>query len=969
MKKATTLEAAQEIYDEITSDIYGVAKVDSTDKAEVDKFEGEVAEVVESRKNAQKDVTDLLNKYLEVLKTMDEYKDKTTLIEELVANAKNSVNNSKTAAEVDDAKDAFENLLLAGGYKDLYDEVNRQNRILKAQEDAYKILDAYEANLDVITNASDKTQAKAEITRVRALVKNAKEPEEIGVVTKKAMPLAGTILRDFVDFMDGHYKAMTKPAAKKLIEDALAEALETLETYKTGAYANEVVNPNAAKEDQKTIADLVKEYTEELQETATELLVNPVTNEYKEIEDYLYNETTGKVTLLDAEIKAIQKAIENDREAYVEAYQAAMEELEVYAENAKVFNLTSEQLEYINSLISNTQGIIKEVNTAPDVTLAMTAFRGAVAEYYSDFDQYQVEEIKKLAVAKLEEYNDLSTDIDASVTKGVAAVKSQTTVNGIQTELQKALDEINEKIKSNATAQAKVEARAKFYEYLETEDEDSEYSNEVHNIAKDAVDAINDATSVREVNNAVTRYQKLLEEQLEKDGVKLKEKIAKLQEEAKKEIALYKELVAGDEDLLALIGTYEAGILSEDATPKSIENDLAAIRDHIETLENELIKAKVKAINYIKDIGNSYYLSTTSIYTENVKYLKDYCSKTNNELSYDLLTNEETGDAYVRRAFEKAITAIKNATKVDDLTLTLSAGKYIIPNENAFLLKQRGIVIEAVNALSAMKKEAEANKVAIIKHVGTEFDISAFTNASDLSVLDTDDYYVSVTPEVKEFIKGVFSDYFGRIDKVQCTENAQDYKDAFAEIVKQAKNTIDHYIKEKISEEAEANLNVSNMNTVLKDILTSGNMAYGKDVTDLQTNISVTPASNGVGIVKGDIRLTTSYTEYSSANPKGYFITLAIKSDTAKSIIVRRYEDNSDKATVEKDMGEDEFLTVRFADKDAIKTTKVVVEFYDKEGLTATTSKDETPAKTITYDFSNLTLHDDYAEFKAVPVK
>ena len=887
MKKATTLEDAQEIYDEILADVYSAAKVNSSLASIVDTFEDAVAAVVESREDAKKLATEHLNKCLEVSKTMEDLTahDK-GVISDLVSGALEEVNNAKTAKEVTDAESKLGKLLVDGGYTKLQAEVARQNAILEAQKEAYKVLDAYESALNNMTDFADKAKVQNAIAAARRNILDAENSDEV-VKVKNA----------FVEFINNNYDAMTKPAAQTLLDNELEEAIETLNAYKTGAYADEK-DPD---DREKTIENVVNGYIETLKTTAN-VSTNSLTLEsYKTVDTKLAN----YVKILNEKIAKIKKEAEENQEAYMESYRAAVEELKVYEDNAKEFNLTSEQLEYINSLISNTKGKIAEVTTAQEVVTAMTVFRNAVAEYYSDFDQYQIEEIRKIAISKLEEYNDLSTDIDTLVTEGVEAVKSQTTVSGIQTELQKALDEINVKIKSSAIAKAKVEARAKFYVFLRDNDEELEYSDKIYEIASKAIDAINNATNERDVEHAVENYMAQIDEELEKLGTSLANEVKVAQEKAKEQTALYRELantitdVNKRQELLNTIKLYEDSILSKDATKSSIARDEKALREFIETFEVELVSAKVNAIEYIKAIGEKYFLKVNNAAIVNT--LSDYT--TNNELDYEKLIK----DPYVKAAFDDAIEIIKNATKSEELevdTKNSPKGDKITTAKNT--------VDSAVIKLSNMVKVKNTVKE---KLTGTGLD----NYLTELNISE------GAKNKAKDFLKNYYEENIATITLDDYVDNSN----IFTEKKNNVEAALKNYLNGEIKKEALANLNVTNVAEAVKKANSDSETILETTLSNLQRNVSITTNEKGEGVVTGQLH-NVKLVKFSKTEElqTGYFLTLSLGSTTAKKVKI------ASSSGEEKELESDGIVTIRFADKKDLSTKKITVKYYNDDGTT-----------------------------------
>ena len=919
MKKASTLEAAQEIYDEIVADVYSAAGVD-----EVDEFEDAVAAVVESKEDAKKLATEHLNKCLEVSKTMEGLTahDK-GVISDLVSGALEEVKSAKTAKEVKDAESKLDKLLVDGGYTKLQAEVARQNAILEAQKEAYKVLDAYESALNGMTNFADAAKVQNAIAAARRNILNAEKDTDI-IVTDGSDAITGGIVKSFIDYIASNYDTMTKPAAQTLLDNELEEALETLNAYKTGAYANEEDPAGTIDEDDnvKLIKDLVDDYIEAVQEAANIPSKDLTVTSYKKVADAL----DTAVGALDGKIDTIKKAAEKNQEAYMEAYKAAAEELKVYEDNAKAFNLTSEQLEYINSLISNTRGKIAEVTTAQEVVTAMTVFRNAVAEYYSDFDQHQIEEIRKIAVAKLEEYNDLSNAIDTLVNNGVAAVNSEKTVSGIQTELQKALDLINATIKEDQLAAAKVEARAKFYVFLRDNDEELEYSDKIYEIASKAIDAINTATNERDIEHAVENYMAQIDVELEKLGTSLAKEVKAAQEKAKEQTQLYKELAeeitdaADKKELLDTIKLYEDSILSTNATLSSIRNDLEALKDFIDTFEHTIVSAKVKAIDYIKGIGEVYYLSGT--YPTQYGNLSNYC--VGGKLNYELLIK----DSYMKNVFDTAIAAIKSTKKEENIAFDGSH-----PKNGTLFYTQRDNIVATVHKLSEMEgaRKAVENKLTGVNP----------TVLTELNVPET------AKEKAKLFLENYYNENIAA-PKVTLSEYLND-TDVFNKKEAAAKEALTNYLNGEIKKEALANLNVTNVAEAVKTANgEKGETILGTSLSNLQRNVSITTNEKGEGVVTGQLH-NVVLTEFSKTEEmrNGYFLTLVLGSTTAKKVKI------ASSSGEEKELGTDGIVTIRFADEKDLSTKKITVKYYNDDKTTDET----TLIQSITIsDFSKLEL-------------
>ena len=900
IKAAKSDEEAQELYNDIIAEIKAVTSI--TSEAEL---KNKAEEAKEEKAQQEKLAKDILNRY----KALAAEEGLSSELNPHINEALKNIEKAKTAKEVKAELEAFKGLLNDATYGEVKAKFEKQEALLTAQERALAKLDAYESALDAIESSA----TKAEIVEAMKLARDE-------IMAAEESSRVNNVINEFENLVEDEYPVAVNAVAKKLVANTLAEGIKQLEAYKTGAYAEEklVDDPDEGTRLNKTVKKLADEEIAALQTFVTGLGTSVNTDSYTSVEDKI----KASVDKLNSEIKKIQEQMRKDEEAYLEAYGNALEELEIYASNAEKYGLTGEALEYIKSEVAAVKAKIASVDTAGEVNEAMSLFRNGIKQYSPAFDAYQVTETRKAVKEALEEYKELNdAEITSIVNREVAKLDSAETVDAIKKIEKDAMEDITAEIKKDELASAKLEARKEFLVYRE---EGSEYSDEVKAIALEAMNMISDAYSVNDVNTQVETYMKKIDEQLKLEKTSMQAAIKEARENALKEIAKYKEIATKENDTGSLnrIAEAEAAISSEDATVNSITKTKDNLIRNIKAMGLPLVKVKVAAIEFLKNIGTEYYYCNGVSNSEVRGVLKAYTEGADGseQLSYDKLIK----DAYINSQFEKAFNMVKDAEDAD----AVEKQKNGVGTEAGVggTTTARGIIVKAIKQDLYAMETKRAAAITAVEGVCTD----------------------SVD---KEVAKNLIADYEKEINAVDMTAYMAD-TGIFDKIKTKATEAIKKHIAETIKREALANLSVPDMKSKVESTKEYKKL-NNQELESFQRNIVVSQGTEGVGMVSGDVRYRIDINGYSSnaAEQTGHFLTLKIDSTTAGSVLVTRY--NSGVKGVSKAL-DDGIVIIRFEDQADMTNTKLEVEFYDESGVIPENTSDKTLVQKITYDFSNL---------------
>ncbi len=905
---ASTEEQAKVLYDDMVEEIL---KKTSESVANVDKaaqLEKIATNEKTKREQKQKLATEIFNRFKELAVEEGVSSELNPHINEALKN----IENAKTAKDVDNELSEFRRLLNADTYGNLKTKFDAQEDFLTAQKDALTVLDAYESALDAIQDSNVKTAIENALKLAREEIMAADEEGRVNQVVGA-----------FESQVVAEYPNAKKSVAKKLVSDALAEALQQLEAYKTGAYAEEkLVQLSAGKwevvKPEKTIKQLADEKIALLQTIANGLLQDSAIDTTTSNKSYkkVNTDLQTYVDNIDAEIEKIKDNMRENQEAYLQAYEEALEELEIYEANAEKYGLTGEALEYVKTEVVAVKAKIASVDTEGEVNAAMGLFRNGIKQYSPEFDAYQVTETRKAVKEALEEYKELNdADINNAVVDAVADLEKAGTVDAIKKIERDAMEAIIAEIKDNELASAKLEARKEFLVFIEEENSQySQYSKEVKELASEAISKIKDAYSVADVNTQVEKYRSLIDKQLKLDNTSMQAEVAKARESALKEIAIYEEIAtaAKDTGTLNRISAAKAAISSETATLKSIDTAKSNLIRDIRALGLPIVSAKVDAIDWLRNIGApnyyTYALNTTNVGT----YLKDYTE--GRELSYNKLVK----DAYINSQFEKAFNMVKDAADVDAVNVQKNGIGAGIADETHSGTKDnpktaRGVIVKAVNSLVVMEK----------------------ARGEELANLDT---LMGAYPELEDL-------YEAQVKAVDM--NAYNSNPSiFDEIYERAEIALENHVKDLIKSEAQANLNVESVNDSIKEANGGNDTLFNTKIDQVQEDVSVSTNNNGEGKVTGTLHKqnSTDFTQ-NFTQKTGYYLVLSFTSETAKRIEYER----SGVSTGSGVLDEDRILVIWFENEEALANTKLVISFYGDD--------EENPIQTITIsDFSDLDL-------------
>ena len=871
INSAKTEEEAKSLYEDIVEEI----------KSKTSKTETELEKRATEEKVKKAQQEELAKAILNRFKALATEQGLSNELNPHINEALKNIENARTAKDVDNELADFRSLLNANTYGNLKDKFDAQEKFLKTQEEAIAKLDAYESALDAIQDSDAKSAIEDALKLAREEIMAA---EEEGRITN--------IMNNFETKVVAKYPTAKTAVSKKLVSDALANGIKQLEAYKTGAYAEEIFVEGS---DNKTIKQLADEKITDLQNSANTLLQSSsiTTESYKEVNTKLQT----SVKAIDDEIEKIKDKMRENQEAYLKAYEVALEELGIYEANAEKYGLTGEALEYVKSEVSAVKAKIASVDTEGEVNEAMRLFRNGIKQYSPEFDAYQVTETRKAVKEALEEYKELNNStITNNVNTATAQLESAGTVDAIKKIERDTIKIIEQEIKKDELASSKLEARKEFLVFIE--DNSDKYNAEVRKLASEAISKISEAYSVADVETQVAKYKALIDNELKEYNTSMQALIKEEREKALKEIAIYEEIAttAKDTGTLNRIATAKSAIASNDVTIQSIRTTKNNLIRDIEALGLPIVSAKVEAIDFLKGIGTNYYTNTNGN-SEINSYLLS-----NGQLSYEKLIKDE----YINGQFEKAFNMIKDAR--DEAAVEVQKTGKVSSSENESygggIKTARGIIVKAVKQDLAKMEQARSKAL------------------SDLGELLTD---VKAKKELEDIYKA-------EINAVDMNKYMND-SNIFDEILAKATTAKENHVKDLIKSEAQENLNVENVNSAIESKKDSIEEFSETEISDIQENVSITTNSNGEGKVTGTLHKLKEDDDFTKnfTQKEGYYLVLSFTSETAKTIKYQRLDSkgaNQGNGTLD----EDRILVIWFADEDALEDTKIVISFCGENG-------------------------------------
>lgn len=562
-------------------------------------------EVIKDRENQQTLTLTYLNNYAEIVATVEgltEYD--LGMIETIIENAKEAVENARTAEDVKTAKKDFDALIAK--YPDVTTKVNEVNRLVEAQNEAKSKLDAYRNALKDVTNISeaDKKIIKDEIDMFEEKVMEATKVEEV--------TNAKTAFDNFI----AKYPTLEKTANATLLQEAVDSAIEKLTPYLT--YRNDTnVNEDTGLGD---VGQKAQDYIDEVNEATTPEEIATIVNGDENDESDI-----GAIATLDQMIKTIEDNIKADYDAYVKAYEIAVAELDEYASKAEELELDEKETKTIKDLIENTKGNISIVKTDDKVEEYMELFRDAISKYSSELAEYALEQTRNNAIEVLksyeEDYKNETTTVDGKTIAKVAQearAKIEAKSNGkytiqdpnvIKSTLKQAETDIAKILNAKEVSAAKAGAIEEFRNFLDS----TKYSEEVRTLASNAIKSITDGTFAdeRAVNEAKDQLMEAIDKQLEAEGESRDEALKEAKEPVLAKIQEYKDIATKskvDNRIKSAINSYETQI-NEAAT----ENEVKTIESNLDAYINTtIIKTKLEKIKEIEEIDLSAYTNVST---------------------------------------------------------------------------------------------------------------------------------------------------------------------------------------------------------------------------------------------------------------------------------------------------------------------------------------------------------------------
>lgn len=303
--------------------------------------------------------------------------------------------------------------------------INACRDIITKQSYANQVFDIYSKTLEEVEGIlpSEKTVIRSRISEDREKVAKAESASVIDEIVNK-----------FEAYMlgDARYEEIVKKA-EKAIETATEEnKLKTAINKAITAFETYIDTKHGGNKDEMKLAKEYKgEYIEQLQAIKKESEVN---------------------TKLNAVKKALDTKIA-DALNYTSAYNSAITKLKDFERIVPTLELSNET--EIMTYIEQTKAIVSEAKTASEINSAMARFAAYMESFDINFDaELDADEVKQAAITsktKLNEY--VNSDIDEVSKLAKDAIKAidekmeeeTTTVADIETILKNAITEINKK--------------------------------------------------------------------------------------------------------------------------------------------------------------------------------------------------------------------------------------------------------------------------------------------------------------------------------------------------------------------------------------------------------------------------------------------------------------------------------------------------------------------------------------------
>ena len=815
------------------------------------------------------------------------------IVKNIIDSAKEDINNAKTKTEVADAQKRFTDLLNSNtDYKKLVDNVKNETETITKKQEANNELDLYKETISEMSdnelNEYDRNIIESEIQVAKDAIEDATTPEDV----EKAISTFKAVMET--------YPEVTEVATEKLVTDAMNKAISELEKYITEKYSTYIVKQATEITEAETVKSLAESYIDDIKDIAED-----ETKEDRVTE--INNTLTTDKNYLDDQIEVIEEQIKADYDKYLKEYNKAIKELDEYAANASTdTTLSASQLSAINELIGSTKKkIANDVETDVAVRNAMGLFRNAVVTYAPEFAENQIELARESALETLEEYKDSKVDEVAEIANtAIRNIKNNTTMtaNEITEALNKAMDEINEKINAQEVSSAKTEATDNFISYL-----DDEYSDAVNKIAQEAIDTIDKLETKREIEITVKEYMEKIDAQLIEEGKSLQQLIEDDRANALDKIAEYKDLAkkANEMDLLSEIIPYENKVKASTATRESIAEALQTLQDKIET-EYPEVSDKLDAI---KEIEAGEYLQERG-------YINDQAKST------------ETAE--IKDAINSAIERIKKAKTTEDV--------------------------------NTIKTEEIANIETVAKNID-KMETARTTAKASINELNNNaknikDSYIRKVEAVtlNEYVKSVDNDKDGIIEEGE-NGNGQS---AFDKLVAQATADVNTYIENGIknNKNTSTSTNASALDEVLKEELFDESKDKDLTIDNLQQSIKTEVDEEGNGKISGTLKHAVFNGFSNNENEQnGYYLCLKIENKYADKITVQKEVVSTREASTEKELDKDGVIVILIPeaciDKENNKikenSLKITVKFY-VSGI------DDAIDEIVYNDFTGITL-------------
>ena len=767
-------------------------------KTEIANFQPNIEYLLEQAKEeketAQTEAEESLAVYKEVAPTVEGLStEQLSFISQTIAQAEEKIQNARTASEVEQAVEDYENVMknfenvrvakarkvalntlnselenastgLTSVINDAISQINKATTVENYNEisgideilttatttikDIKEAQDIVEKSLAIYEESIDETSMT---TAYKGIVKNelAKYKQEIDKATDS--PAVFDALKNFEQFLqDNKYNSVLKIAEEKILQANKDTLISKLNEY--AEYNNEEV---------KT---MVNGYIDQVNEAETIAKID----EIKE----------GAISALENKIAEIEATLEAQQIAYAAAYKNAITELDEYSKYLESdATLTDEKKKDIKEAIDNTKSNMTRVTTSGEVYSSIKAFRDYINTYYSDLSD-KVGELafvnaRNSAIETLNEYASkigVSEEVKAIITDAIDKMNRITDddENATADYIQSLLTTTQNNITEQELSELKSEAIKRLTKYVnvasimekEKEDNSTDYGENEEQIKKDVQELVK--TTMEKVKNATKKA-----EMPDIDEI-IKQITDKLQIKSEQEI-----INGRRTKVLDNINEYVK--LSKETGDNNLESEIQPMVTAIKEATS------VEEIDYLEKAFNKYIQEHYSLLEEkkdNIDELSAYLDKENSD--------KYTDDSVIQNIVKESIQNVKKAKtsgKVQEIVNEANKEREDRETEIKDFVEEKDKMEGVLTGTAITEGDSTVGK-----NEETQFVLADYVGYDDIVTTMISSY-------IKEVEKVQYDSIVAKLGEDASKEEIKaEYDKSFEEIIKEALEKVEAYV-------------------------------------------------------------------------------------------------------------------------------------------------------------------------------